>query len=489
MSAGLLTGINLLFSGILALIVLSLLGGVSPSQVFEVGAIAVATIFASSAWGTMVALWRDKTFQAIAVSLLGLVLYLAISELIATRNTKLPIPGIQGVAELLSPIRTTVVVSRPIPSVESTGRWNLVIGSCATMLILGATFYLLAVARLRIWNPSREGRPKVDEEESESHLDGGGGKAASVSKGWQARQPRRVWDNPILWREVCTWAYGRKVLLIRLSYLLFGSLIAFGLHSTISESKTSMAGGLSDGLVPAAALLLGPLLVVSMIIINALAVNSITNERDGQALDLLLVSEITPSKFIFGKMLGILYVAKEMVVFPIALSIWMYLADELSGENLFFLVFGLLVVDIFVAMLGLHCGMVYSRSTTAIGTSLGTVFFLFLGILTCMLIMISFRGSFGRQLAPFLAIILGGGTGLYVALGSRNPSPAITLAAFGLPFLTFFAITSFILRGQELTVFSTVSVAYGFATLAMMIPALSEFEFSFGRSQAADNEG
>ncbi|MFB8791766.1 MAG: ABC transporter permease subunit [Potamolinea sp.] len=250
-----------------------------------------------------------------------------------------------------------------------------------------------------------------------------------------------------------------------------------------------MAGGLSDGLVPAAALLLGPLLVVSMIIINALAVNSITNERDGQALDLLLVSEITPSKFIFGKMLGILYVAKEMVVFPIALSIWMYLADELSGENLFFLVFGLLVVDIFVAMLGLHCGMVYSRSTTAIGTSLGTVFFLFLGILTCMLIMISFRGSFGRQLAPFLAIILGGGTGLYVALGSRNPSPAITLAAFGLPFLTFFAITSFILRGQELTVFSTVSVAYGFATLAMMIPALSEFEFSFGRSQAAGHEG
>ncbi|MFB8791765.1 MAG: ABC transporter permease subunit [Potamolinea sp.] len=193
MSAGLLTGINLLFSGILALIVLSLLGGVSPSQVFEVGAIAVATIFASSAWGTMVALWRDKTFQAIAVSLLGLVLYLAISELIATRNAKLPIPGIQGVAELLSPIRTTIVVSRPIPSVASTGRWNLVIGSCATMLILGATFYLLAVARLRIWNPSREGRPKVDEEESESHLDGGGGKAASVSKGWQARQPRRVW--------------------------------------------------------------------------------------------------------------------------------------------------------------------------------------------------------------------------------------------------------------------------------------------------------
>src|SRR5690606_23252262 len=106
---------------------------------------------------------------------------------------------------------------------------------------------------------------------------------------------------------------------------------------------------------------------------------------------------------------------------------------------------GLLVMNIFSAMLGIHCGMNYSQSRTAIGTSLGTLFFLFLGIATCMMIMMSFRGSFARQLPPFLAIILGGGTGLFVALGSRNPSPAIALAAFGLPFLTFFAITSFIL--------------------------------------------
>jgi hypothetical protein len=106
-----------------------------------------------------------------------------------------------------------------------------------------------------------------------------------------------------------------------------------------------------------------------------------------------------------------------------------------------------------------------------------------------MLIMLSFRGSFARQLPPFLAIILGGGTGLYVAMGSRNPSPAIALAAFGLPFLTFFAITSFILRNQELTVFSVIVSAYGFATLAMIVPALSEFDFAMGKSRTLDDEG
>ena len=106
-----------------------------------------------------------------------------------------------------------------------------------------------------------------------------------------------------------------------------------------------------------------------------------------------------------------------------------------------------------------------------------------------MMIMMSFRGSFELQLAPFLVIILGGGIGLFVALGSRNPSPAISLAAFGLPLLTFFAITSFILREQELTVFSVVVVAYGFATLAMVVPAISEFDFALGKQRNVDDEG
>lgn len=148
----------------------------------------------------------------------------------------------------------------------------------------------------------------------------------------------------------------------------------------------------------------------------------------------------------------------------------------------------LLVMNIFVAMLGIHCGMIYSQSRVAIGTSLGTVFFLFLGIAVCMLIMLMFRGSFGRQLAPFLFIILGGGTGLYLALGSRNPSPAITLSSFLLPFLTFFAITSFLLRDQEMTVFLTVAISYAFATAAMMVPALSEFDFALGRARTLDEE-
>jgi hypothetical protein len=73
-------------------------------------------------------------------------------------------------------------------------------------------------------------------------------------------------------------------------------------------------------------------------------------------------------------------------------------------------------------MLGVHSGMSYDNSRTAIGASLGTVFFLFIGVYVIIRIMIAFSGSFQFQLLPFAALIFGGGVGLFVALGSRNPS-------------------------------------------------------------------
>ena len=228
-----------------------------------------------------------------------------------------------------------------------------------------------------------------------------------------------------------------------------------------------------------------PFFVVSLVIVNALAVTSITNERDGRSLDLLLVTDLAPHEFLLGKLGGIFWVTKEMIALPIVLCGYLWWNEALSLENFGYVVGGLLVMNVFVAVLGIHCGMTYANSRAAIGVSLGTVFFLFLGVAICILMMISFSGSFSVQLAPFLTFILGGGVGLYVALGIRNPSPAILVASLLLPFCTFYAITSFLLN-LTLAVFLVMAVAYSFTTAAMMIPALSEFDFAMGRNSAAE---
>lgn len=489
--AGLLATMNAFLASIPIVYSVSLLGGVSLEQVFCCTWVTFCALIASATLGATIAFWREKTFQSLTVTMLIIALWLSMGEVIASGNARFVSPEI---AKMLSPLRAIFDVTQPIAS-DSILPFGLPGGNAAlsglSLLLVSLGMTLLSIRMLRIWNPSRERRGGIPEVEETTAIDTSAVHPQSAKrqvKAWKSRAPRRVWNNPVVWREMRTWAYGRKVLLIRLAYLAFALMVAFGVRQFVANGLAIQESTYQEELVPTTVSLLAPFFVLSLIIINALAVNSITNERDGGALDLLLVTEITPSQFVFGKICGVLYVTKEMVVAPLLLCIYLWAQSAMTTENLVFTWITLLVMDMFVTMLGIHCGMIYSQSRAAIGTSLGTVFFLFLGVATCMLIMLMFRGSFGRQLAPFLFIILGGGIGLYVALGSRNPSPAITISSFLLPFLTFFAITSFILRDQELAVFSVVSLSYAFATAAMMVPALSEFDFAFGRSRTADDE-
>jgi hypothetical protein len=289
----------------------------------------------------------------------------------------------------------------------------------------------------------------------------------------------------VLWREACTWAYGRKILVIRVVYLLMFALAASGLIASIT-SGAALARDWREILPPASRSLL-PFFTMSLIMVNALAVTSITTERDGGALDLLLVTDLTPQEFIFGKLLGVAWVVKEMILLPMLLAVLLWGAGGLTLENLIFLLLGLTVMNLFVLVLGIHCGLNYAGSRAAIGVSLGNVFFLFLGVATLVLFIISFSGSFQTQLAPFLAFIVGGGVAIFVSLGVRNPSGAIATASILLPFLTFFAVTSYLLPRWDLT-FLSVTTAYSLAIAAMLVPALSGFDIAMGRSRGGEGE-
>jgi hypothetical protein len=262
-------------------------------------------------------------------------------------------------------------------------------------------------------------------------------------------------------------------------------MAALAVYSTI-QSGAAYARA-SETIIPAAARPLAPFFLVSLVIVNALAVTSITNERDGGSLDLLLVTDLTPKEFLFGKMLGVAYVTWEMLAGPPILCLVLFFAGALTFENLLYLVIGLAVMDVFVIMLGIHSGLNYASSKSAIGVSLGSVFFLFLGVVTLLLFMISFSGSFQTQLAPFLAFIVGGSVGLFVALGIRNASSAIGWASLLLPFATFFAITNFLVD-HVASAFLVTAATYGFTTAAMLVPALYEFDIAMGRTKMAGEE-
>lgn len=437
---------------------IALWGGVSMPQILWALAISAATAFAAGSWGTLVAFWREKTFQTLAISVLGIVLYLGVIEAIAFTGSE----KVALAIGVLNPFRGMLLVLDPLAAhpglrVESVPAWPYVLALvCMALLLNGIT-----IGRLRIWNPSRQMviAPTSQEE----------AKAAAE------RAIRKIWDWPILWREVRTRAYGRKVVLIKLAYLvMFAFAAMFAWNSLGSPEKVL------GMIAPYGAAFVG-VTFIALLLVNTQAVTSITTERDAKTLELLLVTDISAREFIFGKLAGVMYNAKEIIVPPLVAIGYLTWLGVISGEACFFLMSGFMVLATFSAMLGVHFGLSWESSRSAIANSLGTMFFLFLGIFVCILLIVEARANFLMQLPSFLAFIIGGAIGLLATLTRKNPSSALSLAAMSLPFFTFYAIIDFLIGGS-LGLWIVLCTAYGFTTLAMLIPAISEFDVALGRS-------
>lgn len=485
--ASLLTLLVLLGASLPLFMLLTLLGGVAFEQIARVFAVTIASALAAGSLGATLAFWREKTFQALALTLLALVAWLALGEMLAagllasTASTH----AAEAWATAISPWRAILAAARPVLPGEAASAAGIAISYFLGISLAVATVLnTLAIALVRVWNPSREARPQSPEAVAEAASIWGADYDVAVGSTRTEAPPRRsvhaapgksraVWSNPVIWREMRTWAYGRKILLIRLGYLLLFAVAAVALYGITHQP----AGFQRNDVV----IVLIPLLMLSVTLVNAQAVTSLTTERDLGALDLLLVTDLTAREFIFGKLGGTLYNAREMILLPLAMCGYLWWIGSLSAENFVYLLIGVLVLYAFAAMLGVHSGITHHNSRLAIGVSLGTIFFLFLGIATCIRMMVAFSGQFSLQLQPFVAFMLGGSAGLYVALGARNPSTAIGWASIFCPFATFYAITSLWL-GDTLGPLLVIVGTYGFTTAAMLVPAIFEFDVITGRT-------
>ena len=450
LAGSLLRVMLLLLAAVPVFVIASLFGGVTMPQLVRLFVVTVAAALAAASVATCIAFWKDTTFQALAITTFALVAWVAIGEVVAGRFGA-------AVGAQVSPARAVFAAITP-----TGGNTLLPFLAVAAALIVAAN--VVAVNRVRAWNTTQEMRRQPE-------AAGGAARAASAK-----RPSRVVWDNPVLWREICTRAHGKALLLVRLAWLL---LFAAAVAGIVAEARRPRP----DGLAVAVAVV--PMALASLLAVAAMAVTSITTERDRGALDVLLVTDLEPSEFVWGKLFGVLTAAREIVLLPLVLCGALAATRITTIENAIYMALGLAVLLFFAAVLGLHAGLSHTSSRRAIAVALGTVAFLFVGVSTAMRIMVAFGSSFELQLAPFLAVIVGGAIGLYAALSARNPSPAIGWASALLPALTFVAITGF-LQGNALQVFLVAAAAYGFATLAMLVPAIGAFDLLTGRTTTGE---
>ncbi|RLT13904.1 MAG: hypothetical protein DWI25_06135 [Planctomycetota bacterium] len=440
----------LLFSALPIFAIAALFGGVTGGQLARLFAVTMAASLAAASIATAVAFWKETTFQSLAFTTFVLVAWMAAGEVAM---------GWYGAsAGLASPARAVFAAIEPFQSQSLPAFF----GICTAIVLISNA---IAVAQVRRWNRA-----------CESRRENATGWLAAWSRRSLQRPSRQVWNNPVLWREICTRAYGRTIVLVRIAWLV---LFAAAVAGIVTEAQASRP----DRMAVAVAVV--PMVLASLLAVAALAVTSITTERDRGSFDVLLVTDLEPAEFIWGKLIGVLVVSREIVLLPVLLCVALVWAGIASLENGFYLAAGVVILLFFAATLGLHVGLSYAASRRAIAVALSTVAFLFVGVATAMRIMVAFGGSFELQLAPFLAIIVGGAIGLYAALSARNPSSAIGWAAALLPALTFVAITGF-LQGNSLQVLLVVTAAYGFATLAMLVPAIGAFDLLTGRTTTGE---
>lgn len=485
MLASMLTVLVLIFSAVPLFMLLALLGGVSHPQILRVIGVTLAAAAAAGSLGSTIALWREKTFQTLAMTALALMLWLLAGEGIAALANDEPLAlGVDAShwAIGVSPLRAIFAAAAPrteFTPMFAAAPWLGASSDVFTIAAAGMAVVLnvLAILLVRVWNPTREARPQTADEIHNEIAESAGPRDVHAAPG----RTKEVWDNPILWREICTWAYGKKVVVVRLAYLAIFAACAWAVYGLLKAEPTATAGGA----LPDASRPLVPLLVLGLVLVNALAVTSITNERDSGALDLLLVTDLTPKEIIFGKLWGVLFNAKEMILLPALLCVVCWWYERISTENLLFMLGSLAVLNAFVAMLGVHSGMTYPNSRSAVGVSIGTLLFLLLGVAVCMRMMVAFQANFENQLLSFAAFMLGGGAGLFFALGRRNPSPAIWWASMLAPFATFYVISTFLQLSYGAAALVTI-LMYGFATATLLIPAIFEFDVATGRTTARD---
>ena len=149
---------------------------------------------------------------------------------------------------------------------------------------------------------------------------------------------------------------------------------------------------------------------------------ALTSERDTGALDLLLVTELSPKQFIYGKLFGVLYNTKEMVVLPVLLIVWFAITGQMSWrESAFYAIIDGLLLAHFSAMLGLHAAITYTNSRAAVANSLGTIFFLMVGIGICAWLIVLSDRQFARQLLSFLIFIGAGSVALFALARGEEP--------------------------------------------------------------------
>ncbi len=299
------------------------------------------------------------------------------------------------------------------------------------------------------------------------------------------RRVRRVWRNPIAWREAATRASagGRSPLrlLFILAGLTAGLAIVVAYHAGSLGSGTSAAQSARAWLVP----LVWIELAVILLVVTNTAATTFTREKEAQTMELLLCTPLTSRYIITGMLQGLVRLVVPLIAVPtITLAVsaifdllrWGKTPPLIAFEAVFLLPAQILAFAALAAMVGLHFSLTSKKTVQAVMLSTTAVLGV-AGLLSAC--------SLAVREIDLLAAILLPLTPVWAVQVLIDPWQAVSLLASPGAFGTAPANEAVLTFRLVRSMFSLAAIAaYAFVTYTLHTSMVRNFDMTL-RSQSA----
>ncbi len=195
-----------------------------------------------------------------------------------------------------------------------------------------------------------------------------------------ARRIRRVWRNPIAWREASTRSSAGGRSLLRPLFIVTGALAGAALflgHYGGWWGLSAAAPGPTRTLLTSFVWLA---LAVVLLVVTNTAATTFTREKEAQTMELLLSTPLTSRYIVAGMLQGLVRLALPLIAVPTAVILAFALAGLLTAsppvvppEAAVGVPLLMISFSAGAAMIGLHCSLVSRKTVKAVMTATAIV--------------------------------------------------------------------------------------------------------------------
>ncbi|GMU21758.1 MAG: hypothetical protein AMXMBFR13_18470 [Phycisphaerae bacterium] len=391
--------IMLLLSGLPIFCITMLYGGVTTDQVFRSFGIAGCTAALTGALAILISVMRVGTRGTIFSFYMGNIIFLLLGLALGMQRwtyipeSQPPVNPNEGTSWLagVHPFLAQWVALgwTPVPDTASVAHYAWPFDRIAAAPDLAYMVITLTASALMVGLATFFVRRGIKQGEATAWSRLFKRKGLSA-EGERTRRARRVWSNPVAWREATTRANAATSNSVRYGYIVGAVVAAVAYLFFLGEGAFT---GINEARMWLTWIVLMEFGTVLLMAANT-AATAITREREAGTMELLLSTPLTSKYIVWGKLRGLVSFALPLMTLPaitvLAVAVFQLFAGEkfpgapvVSWLSVFLLPLLLAVYSAFACMMGLHMSLKSRRSVQAVMASIGILVVVAFGLGLC----------------------------------------------------------------------------------------------------------